>query len=199
MSERIVDHQCDAAEMRSPLAWALLGLIVERPGHGYDLAQRFTRTYGKTLILSSRATVYRLLDNLNGHGLIEETETGTEEKPAPNRQPKPHFAATAKGKRAYEEWLLAQLNHELQRSRLFARQLGMLEPEAALEVLDRYEEEYLEEADQDAPPDAEDDGGIGEQLAYEDERITLGAKLSWTRYARNELMGVIKERAGKQP
>ena len=31
--------------MQSPVNWALLGLVIERPSYAYELAQRFERTY----------------------------------------------------------------------------------------------------------------------------------------------------------
>jgi len=57
--------------MRSPVNWALLGLLIERPGYGYDLCQRFKRTYGKSIELSCQAQIYKGLDALEERGLIE--------------------------------------------------------------------------------------------------------------------------------
>lgn len=35
--------------MRSPLNWALLGLVIQRPSYGYELVQRFERIYEDAL------------------------------------------------------------------------------------------------------------------------------------------------------
>jgi DNA-binding PadR family transcriptional regulator len=177
---------------RSPVAWALLGLVIERPSHGYELAQRFGRVYGDALALR-RTNVYRLIETLQAHALIQEAPAGKEEAPAPNRLPKPHYRATEQGVHAYEHWLLAQLEEERHRQRLFARQLAMLEPRMALEVIDRYEEECLTDTDDPAPAENEREG-VAARLAEEEEHLAVEARLSWIRYARHELAALIKQR-----
>ena len=182
----------EVSAIRSPLAWALLGVVIESPGHGYELAHRFRRVYGDTLALSYHKNVYRLLETLHVHELIEETEPGPDEKPARNRQPKPHYRATAHGRRAYEEWLLSQIEEERQRQRIFTRQLAMLEPQAALEVIERYEEECLAEANDPAVAESERDS-VAFRLADQDEQLALEARLSWIRYARRELNALVEQ------
>lgn len=196
--------QCPAVEnevaaIRSPPAWALLGLVIERPSYGYELVQRFQRTYGETLVLSSASRIYRLLELLRSHSLIEQYRVDAQES-ALTRQPKPHFRATEQGVCAYQEWLVGHIAEERRRSWLFARQLAMLEPEAALEVIERFERENLEEAGEmaearDEDPPAEGTRGVVERLAEEDERLGLGVRLSWTEYARSELKALIDDRA----
>jgi DNA-binding PadR family transcriptional regulator len=61
-----------AAPMRSPVNWALLGLLIEHPTYAYDLAQRFERRYGEALTLSNIGHVYTALGALEGRGLVEE-------------------------------------------------------------------------------------------------------------------------------
>jgi DNA-binding PadR family transcriptional regulator len=178
------------------MAWALLGLVIERPSHGYELAQRFRRTYGETLALTHHKDIYRLLDMLHTHELIEETAPPEEEKPARNRLPKPHYRATEGGQGAYEQWLLSELEESRERQRLFARQLAMLEPRAALEVIDRYEEECLTEADESSPAQTARDV-MAERLADQDEQLALQARLSWIRYARHELIELADQRPGE--
>ena len=51
--------------MRSPINWALLGLVIQRPSYGYELVQRFERTYEDALELSSPSQVYTALDALS--------------------------------------------------------------------------------------------------------------------------------------
>jgi DNA-binding PadR family transcriptional regulator len=193
MSESSIDKG-KAAAIRSPFAWSLLGLIIERPSHGYEFAQRFKRVYGNTLVLSSPLNVYRLLETLSNHGLIEEVPQDAQEQARTSR-PKLHYRVTPQGRRAYEEWLVTQVQEERKRSQLFARQLAMLEPEDAIEVIERYEHECLTEAHDESDEDPE---SVAERLAYEDERLSLGVRLSWFEYARRELETVIKER-GRRP
>ncbi len=201
MSERergMSVNKSEAGTLRSPLTWALLGLVIERPSHGYELAQRFKHTYDDTLALNNPKNIYRLLETLIDHGLIEETKPSARDKPARNRLPKPRYRATTHGQRTYEEWLVAQMRQEFDQQRLFARQLAMLEPEAALEVLERYEREYLDEETDETPSKASHEGGIAENLAQEDERLKLSTTLTWLQYARRELKQTIHERT-QQP
>ncbi len=184
--------------MRSPFGWALLGLLIERPSYGYELLQRFQRVYGDMLALSGVSRIYEALEELQGHSLIEEFEPGTPEATL-SRQPKPHYRATEKGIAGYQDWLVAQIGEERRRQWLFARQLGMLEPEAALEVIDHSETENLEAAtktteSQGEQPAPEGTSGLAKRLADEEERLALGVRLSWTEYARRELRALIKER-----
>lgn len=50
------------------LRGALLGVLLERPGHGYDLANRLSIRLGETWQID-RVTVYRQLEMLAGQGL----------------------------------------------------------------------------------------------------------------------------------
>jgi DNA-binding PadR family transcriptional regulator len=189
-----IQQRTQLPAIRSALAWALLGLVIESPSHGYELAQRFRRVYGDTLLLDNRRHIYRLIQTLQAHELIEETAPSVQEAPAPNRLPKPHYRATQQGARAYAEWLLIQMEEERQRQRLFARQLAMLQPAAALQVMDRYEEECLTEADESERAESAREI-VAERLADQDEQLALGARLSWIRYARRELEALVGGRA----
>jgi DNA-binding PadR family transcriptional regulator len=190
-----------AAAMRSPVGWALLGLVIERPSYGYELMQRFERTYGNVLELSSPSQIYVALDTLGRKGLIEELPP---EGPAAAvvRQPKPHYRATAAGLRGYQEWLIAQMRSERRRTRLFARQLAALEPGAALATIERYEYACLQEAREapagggrepavaadggEEPAHAAGAAGLAARLVCEEERLAVGARLAWVEYARRE-------------
>jgi DNA-binding PadR family transcriptional regulator len=198
MGESAVTDRSTAA-MRSPVSWALLGLVIERPSYGYELVQRFERTYGDALELSSPSQVYTALDALSRRTLIEElppeyTPGGVV------RQPKPHYRATEEGERSYQEWLIAQVHEERRRSRLFARQLAVLAPKAALAVIERYEHACLEEAKKTplagtAMPSSESAAGLASRLVGEEERLAVETRLSWIEYARREFRELASGRA----
>jgi len=195
MDGSIREPQAQVGAMRSSIAWALLGLVIERPSYGYELAQRFRRVYGETLVLSNAKRIYEALDALSARALIEEAEG-----PAPQgriRHPRPRYRATELGVSAYQDRLLAQIEEERQRHRLFARQLAMLEPKAALEVIDEYERECLAGADEVPPAEAER-AGVAERLAHEEEQMQLEGTLTWIEYARNELRALLDEQ-GQEP
>ncbi len=185
-SARLNDRS--TAAMRSPINWALLGLLIQRPSYGYGLVQRFERTYGDTLELSSRSQIYTALDSLARRGLIEHAQDARVEDPV--RQPKLHYRATQDGICAYERWLIEQVSDDERRSRLIAQHFAALAPEHALRVLERCAEVCLEAAGRLPTDDEEELAGhpaLAERLAGEEERLHAGATLSWIEYARSEL------------
>lgn len=188
--------------MRSPVSWALLGLVIQRPSYGYELVQRFERTYGDALELSSPSQIYTALDTLVRHCLIEmlpveELDVGG------GRQPKPHYRATAQGTSDYEQWLISELQRQRRRSRLFAQQLAVLAPQAALRVLEHCEQACLKEASAPPPSAATGAGGtsldgpgeLSPRLIAEENRLAIGAKLAWIEYARRELRALASGRS----
>lgn len=183
------DGSHDVAPMRSPVYWALLGLIIERPSYAYDLAQRFERRYGDVLRLSNLGHVYTALDALGGRELVEEIP-GTRE----GRQPKPHYRATPRGATEYREWLVSQVGEDRRRNQLFVLALGALtgEPAEAMDVIAGYEQACLSEGMRTpiaGPPEGAPDSSsalLG-RLSEEENRLAVGAKLEWAEYARQEL------------
>jgi DNA-binding PadR family transcriptional regulator len=182
--------------MRSPVNWALLGLVIQRSSYGYELVQRFERMYGDSLELSSPSQIYTALDSLQRRCLIE--RIAPEQEGELVRQPKPHYRATERGVRAYRQWLIAQCQRERLRSRMFARQLALLPPGEALAVLDHYERLCLEQARavRTGREDAEEGvrASLSERLALEDDRLTLDGRLAWIQYARLQFTGGLPAR-----
>jgi len=179
--------------MRSPVNWAVLGLTIARPSYGYEILQRFERNYGELLRLSSPSQIYTALDSLVDRALIE----ATSEPPAgaASRQPRLHYRATEEGVRRYQEHLIGQAEEGRRRASLFARELAALAPDAALTVLDRYEQSCLEQAAaarpaQTAPAAPDASASLADRLAAEEERLAMEAKLPWIDYARGELRAV---------
>jgi DNA-binding PadR family transcriptional regulator len=182
--------------MQSPVNWALLGLVIERPSYAYELAQRFERTYGEVLSLSSVSHVYTALTALKGRSLIEElpgTRVGA--------QPKPRYQPTAMGLEQYGQWLVAQVGEDVRRQQLFILQLATFtrHPQAALEILARYEQACLLEARATplTPPSEACANGapqLASRLANEERRLSLGGKLQWVQYARRELTALADAR-----
>lgn len=184
--------------MQSPVNWALLGIVIERPSYAYELAQRFDRTYDGALALSSTSHVYTALRSLLDRGLVEEVPgSGTE------RQPKPCYRATREGLEHYQRHLVGEFSEERRRQRLFALELAALmsEPELARGVIDGYEQACLREAGESplsSPCDSSDDvcSRLAERLAGEENRLAVGARLAWVQYLRRELRAIV-ERSGR--
>jgi DNA-binding PadR family transcriptional regulator len=188
--------------IRSPVYWALLGLVIERPSYGYELLKRFQREYGQMLPLSSESHVYRALDVLQGRGLIEEVLRAPA-GPAPGRQPRPRYQSTIDGLRGYRDWLIARVRQDHRPSSLFARELAVFarEPDVALEI--------IECCEQACAPNGREPAGVGEsdsrgevpdlaaRLVSEESRLTMQATLPWVSYARSEFEALAKARDGQ--
>lgn len=179
----------DATPMRSPVNWALLGLIVERPSYAYDLAQRFERRYDEVLPISNVGHIYTALGVLAGRTLVQEIP-GTRA----GRQPKPHYRATPLGISEYRDWLIGQLGEDRRRNQMFVLALGALTgaPEQMLEVIKGYEQACIAEGMHTPISDAHEtvsDSTLAllGRLGEEENRLAVGAKLEWVEYARQEL------------
>jgi DNA-binding PadR family transcriptional regulator len=178
--------------MHSPVNWALLGLVIERPSYPYELAQRFDRTYDGVLALSSVSHVYTALAALKSRSLVEEVpETRA------GRQPKERYRATDAGIEGYRQWLVSQVGEERRRQQLLVLQLAALtrSPETALEIIAEYEQACLAEASRTplagaTPAERDARSTLPARLIAEDNRLAIGAKLAWVQYARRQFMAL---------
>jgi DNA-binding PadR family transcriptional regulator len=190
-TERDEPHGRDLTAMRSPVAWALLGLVIERRGYGYELVKRFEREYGDVLPIKSDWHIYRAIDALKTRGLIEEVPGIPPPVTDGGRQPKPHYRGTDEGIRRYTDWLVSHFGPRRRQMQLFARQLAVLArmPDVALDVIDRYERACLAESNLSMPDTRKRDVSLrlAERLAAEESRLFLAAALPWLHYARGQL------------
>jgi DNA-binding PadR family transcriptional regulator len=187
----VIDEDSFESSMRSPVNWALLGLLIERPSYGYELTQRFEYTYGELIELSSPSHVYTALEVLLRRGMIEAIQ-GSEVDGATPRQAKLHYAATSEGVAGYEEHLVEDATEERRRGQLFAlKMIALVRGQGrGAEVLDRCEEACDEEV---AKPTRIVGGGIDgggritEELVDENDRLLVEAKRSWFIEARDQM------------
>jgi DNA-binding PadR family transcriptional regulator len=85
-----------------PGEWAVLGVLCERPAHGFGVARRLTSdTPLGSVWTMNRPAVYRALRDLSQAGLVEPAGTSQSER-GPARE---LFAATAAGAARLEDWL----------------------------------------------------------------------------------------------
>lgn len=88
---------------------AVLGLIVERRGYGYDLIRRFNERLGTAWNLN-QSTVYTSIDDLYDRGLIMvRDENGKLMGRRPRRSPKLIYESTPAGVEEWETWLTAPI------------------------------------------------------------------------------------------
>jgi len=154
----------------TPAEYAILGLVYQRPAHGYQIAQEMAPDSGLGLICPlRRSNVYFLLGNLERRGLIEVEQRRDDAYP-----PKTVLKATAAGRRAFETWIwqpVARLREVRLDFLLKAYFLRDAEPESVLRLLDgqvefcrRYLGEWQALAD-GAAPDSFDRVAIDAKLA----------------------------------
>lgn len=94
---------------------AVLGLVIERPGHGYDLARRLRERFGSSGFAPTG--VYSALDQLSAESLVRATGSlagGTAERAAPRTI----YEATDRGRERFDRWIrsntsLAHVRDEL--------------------------------------------------------------------------------------
>ena len=180
-------EQSAPAPMHSPVNWALLGLVIERPSYAYELARRFERTYDGALSLSSVSHIYTALATLRERGLVEEIPG----RPATARSRR-RYRPTALGVAQHAQWLVGQVAEERRRQRVLIVQLGALAktPEEALAALDAYEQACLRElAAAPAAGSAEGPGTtrLVARLVGEEARLVIAARIQWAHYARAQL------------
>ena len=86
--------------------YAILGLIIERPGYGYQLAQRLEERFGSSSFAPSG--VYSALDQLSRDGFVQAAREPGEAGPGPARRAAPRmiYEATAEGVEHFETWML---------------------------------------------------------------------------------------------
>lgn len=177
-----------AQPMHSPVNWALLGLIIERPSYAYELARRFERAYDGAIALSSVSHVYTALANLRERELVEEISGA-----GPEPRSKRRYRASQLGQAEHARWLISQVAEDRRRQRVLSVQLGALahDPDRAIAVLDDYEAACVAEIAA-APAGGQEERGPGvtrlvARLAGEETRLSVAAKLKWAQYARAQL------------
>jgi DNA-binding PadR family transcriptional regulator len=184
-----------AVVLRSQVACAVLGLVIEKPSHGYEIGQRFERRFGGFLTVG-RSSIYAALGTLMEAALIEKMATRSTTGVSRGAKAGACYRATAHGARAYRAWLAERVRSDPQRVEMLGRMTlaGVRSVEAALDFIARYERECIRDAQELARPSpaarSGDDGvgGLVERLLIEERRRMIDAQLAWINYARAELL-----------
>lgn len=95
----------------------VLGLLVERPGYGYELQARLEDRFG--FLELGDTVVYRVLDRLEHEGLIE--EAGAKVVGTSRRSPRMTYVVTADGAAEFDQWLSAPCDATVVREELHAK------------------------------------------------------------------------------
>lgn len=172
--------------------YAILSLIRERGGHGYEIKRRFDDALGPIWCLNV-GQVYQALRSLEARGLIREQADpevpGGRGGPGRNRRT---YGITAKGERALERWLRRSptrtppLRDETLLRLLVARASGGDATAAQIEACERAHRSRLARAREEADRSASE-GATLAHLGLSAEIAQLEARLAWLGLCRDRL------------
>jgi DNA-binding PadR family transcriptional regulator len=120
----------------------LLGLLLERPGYGYELGKRLDERMGTAWKLTP-STIYSVLDRLESQEFVRRDVRELTGRPRARERVMYH--ATDQGALAFERWLASPERKEPIRTQLLAK-IAVARPEHAsllLAALDDYERDCL--------------------------------------------------------
>jgi DNA-binding PadR family transcriptional regulator len=126
----------------SPVTGALLGLLLERPGYGYELGKRLDERMGSAWKLTP-STIYSVLDRLESQEFVRRDVRELSGRPRARERVMYH--PTDQGAHAFERWLASPERKEPIRTQLLAK-IAVARPEHApllLSALDDYERDCL--------------------------------------------------------
>jgi DNA-binding PadR family transcriptional regulator len=145
------------------MKYAVLGMLIERRGYGYDLANRLQRRLGPGF-RAAYGAVYVSLDQLAKEQLVAESK-----RVQVGRQVKVYYAATPAGEERFRAWMREAPSREPLRGELYLKLAVAQGDDLSLlrDELERLERECLRDIEaQTAQIDAHDDGG--DPLRWED-------------------------------
>jgi len=196
------DDTAAVGVLRSQVACAVLGLVIEKPSHGYEIGQRFERRFGEFLSVG-RSSIYAALGTLMDADLVEKMSPRSNTGVRRGAKAGASYRATAEGARAYRTWLADRVRTDPQRVAMLGRMaLACVHSvEAALDFIARYEQECVREAQELARPTpvgSTESGlsGVLERLLVEERRRMIDAQLAWITYARAELRALPSRSGG---
>jgi DNA-binding PadR family transcriptional regulator len=179
--------------LKSQVGCAVLGLVIEKPSHGYEIGQRFEDRFGPFLN-AGRSSIYAALASLLDAGLIEKMSSRSSTGVRRGAKAGASYKATASGARAFRELLAERIRNDPQRVEMLGRMMaaGVHSIEAAWDFIDRYEQQCVNEAKQLTPrstgeESAQDLASLMGRLLIDERRRMIGAQLDWLAYARAEL------------
>jgi DNA-binding PadR family transcriptional regulator len=171
---------------------AVLGLVIERPGYGYQLAQRLDERFGSSGFAPSG--VYSALDQLSRDDLVRSAgEMGA--GPARRAAPRTIYEATEEGVDHFEAWMLdpspaPPLRDELHMKIALCRPRNLpklIEMVSGQELVCLGRLQDLKRLSEDASTSSRDWSGIMRMLAAEAEVAFWNARIEWLQNARELL------------
>jgi DNA-binding PadR family transcriptional regulator len=179
--------------------YAILGLVIERPGYGYQLAQRLEERFGSSAFAPSG--VYSALDQLSRDEFVRAAgEMGL--GPARRAAPRMIYEATDQGVDHFEAWILGSSPAPPLRDELHMK-IALCRPSNLPRLIDLvYGQELAcqgrlrdlkELAETAAGGEARDWPGMMRVLAREAEIALWKSRIEWLQNARELLEGLLAE------
>lgn len=178
----------------TPIAWIVLGLLIEKPSWKYEVYKRFERRYHDLQPITT-SRIYATFDKLEHDGLIEAMDAETESilPVGTRREPGTPYRATARGATVWKRDLIGRFEEESQRPALLSRVLAASTLDDGLlgAVLDDLEEHLLDQRGAPIPsaltPVGEPGLIFGTRVVAEYQRSMLHAQLMFLDWAREQL------------
>jgi DNA-binding PadR family transcriptional regulator len=171
----------------SPLKGAILGLVLERPGHGYDLGARLRARLGPTWAIDPKR-LYRMLDQLERANLIS---GAVERDPENPRQHRTVYSATDSAPEALRLWLETLAPREPTRVEIQAKVAAARAQDAPqlLLALRQYERECLEllRVGSEQPLPARSWLGLVMDIVRDAADVHLRAEIEWAKRTRRRI------------
>lgn len=168
---------------------AVLALVIRRPSHGYEISNRYERTYSMFLP-ASRASVYTALKRLERQGLIESIVSISTPVRGGTRCP---FRATPAGAQVHKQWLASEI-HTIDAADLLARvaATGVLGTPTIRRVLSNYHSACTSQAEDLAKSAGGSDrrsiDALATQLIASQKLCLLNAALAWLNGPANDII-----------
>jgi len=183
----------------------VLGLLLERPGYGYDLQQRMDERF--SFLQLSETAIYRLLDSLQRDGYIE--ESGRKVIGGTRRgSPRVTYAPTDAGTAEFQQWMAQPCATAAVREALHAK-LILSDPDDLPQLVEQVmhqERETLAELATFQQPPASDAasgevpwGTVAAMLVNDAHARRLQATISWLQQVRTVLRARIAEHERTTP
>lgn len=178
---------------RSPVRVAVLAALIERPGHGWDVARRASRRLGSSWRVDPKR-VYPHLNRLEREGLVRSQKESFERSP----YIRDVYYPTVEGEDARREWLATPLNTGVMTTDLEVRLVFSTEEDVPglLRTLAQRREEILEEIEENAASHAARVSYLATIINLQRSSVDkrLKAEMEWIEEATRELEALREKR-----
>jgi DNA-binding PadR family transcriptional regulator len=182
--------------------YAILGLLLRGPSHGYELATRFGELFGPGWAIN-RGQVYDMLHTLEDEGLVERLGP-----PDPRRNSQ-RYRITHKGERAFAKWLSKPSSYTRPHREVLYLKLALAGPRDAhhlLEAIDIQRQAcvdrlsaYTAENACRPPADASEWETLAREMIDEDVTTRLHGELEWLEKVQKSVEHRLLERSQDSP